>query len=134
MPSPDDQLTRSYLKGAVQILRVIKAGTLLIPNPVIKKGAQASIDASAHALTAYRGVIANQPPVHSWKDTAHQIAVVTLSTLSMIGSLYVVAASAGFVEENDADYQMAQKTALTSMALNIGYGVLQNLGIFSKRD
>ena len=106
---PDDQLTRSYLKGAVQILRVIKAGTLLIPNPVIKKGAQASIDASAHALTAYRGVIANQPPVHSWKDTAHQIAVVTLSTLSMIGSLYVVAASAGFVEENDADYQMRRR-------------------------
>lgn len=134
---PEDELARGYLKGAIQTLRVIKAGTLLIPNPVMKKGAQASIDASAHALTAYRGMIAEEPAQdspNSWKDKAHQVAVVTLSTLSMIGSLYVIAASAGLVEEDDRDYQVAQKTALASMALNIGYGVLQSLGVFSRRD
>jgi hypothetical protein len=74
------------------------------------------------------------PQIMTWKDTAHRVSMNILTTVSLSGSLFVIASSLDVVDDDSMTYSIATKGALASTVLNIGYGILQQIGIFAKRD
>lgn len=134
------QLFRHSLKASVFFIRTMKGATLLISDPITKKIAQASCDATSHALTLHRDITTKAPELQrnpravTWKDTAHKVAVNTLTAICLVGSLVTLASSLDMVDEESSAYAIATKGALVSGVMKIGYGVLQQVGVFNKRD
>jgi hypothetical protein len=134
------QLARNSLKASELFIRVVKGATVMISDPLTGKLAQACIDSASHFVTLYRGMTTNDPELQrnpqimTWKDTAHRVSMNILTTVSLSGSLFVIASSLDVVDDDSMTYSIATKGALASTVLNIGYGILQQIGIFAKRD
>ncbi|MBS4170812.1 hypothetical protein [Neochlamydia sp. AcF95] len=136
----DDQLLKAYLKAGVLSLRILKASTLLISHPLIKNSAQSAMDAGTHVLSIYseanieKPILRRNPSISTWKDTADKTLKISLSCISLVGSLYAIAASCEWVEDQDPTYELIKKASLMSVATSIVYSVCQQVGLMAKRD
>lgn len=120
---------QSLKKASGFFIQTMKGATLLIPDPVTKKIAQASCDSINHALTFQQN-----PQAVTWKDSAHMVAINISAATCLFGSLISIASSLDMVDEESSAYAIATKCALVSGVMKIGYDVLQQVGVFNKRD